>query len=159
VPIDDEHHWKFQIMRAPQPLDREKMKRDMLESMTPDYHHIRTRENRYQQDREEMKTRSVAGLGPIFQNHDNWATEGPGPMQDRSQEHIAYTDKAIFLARQLLLRAVRKVQAGEAPPHVLHAGDDSRMSELVSIQEVVPSSVDWRTFWKTKVVEEPLVRA
>ena len=159
VPIDDTHHWKFQIMRAPQPMDRQKMKQDMLKSMTADYHHVRNRGNRYMQNRDEMRTRSVAGLGPIFQNHDNWATESPGAMQNRAEEHLAYTDKAIFKARQVLLRAIRDLQAGEDPPHVIRNAEQSRIPHLVSLQEVVPNTVDWRTYWQTKMVEEPLVHA
>ncbi len=100
VPIDDTHHWKYQLMFSPKPLDKERLKRDVCSTMTPDYHHIRNRTNRYLQDREEMRIRSIAGLGPVFQNHDNWATESAGPIQDRTHEHPGYTDKAIILARR-----------------------------------------------------------
>jgi hypothetical protein len=94
-----------------------------------------------------MRTRSIAGMGPFFQNHDKWATEGPGSIQDRTQEHLAYTDKAIVLARQLLLRGVRQVQQGGEAPHVVNQAERNRFPHLVSIQEVVPDSVDWHTHW------------
>lgn len=147
VPIDDTHHWKYQIMFSLKPLDKERLKRDVRSTMTPDYHHIRNRANRYLQDRQEMRTRSIAGLGPVFQNHDNWATEGPGPIQDRSQEHPAYTDKAIILARQLLLKAIRQVDEGGEAPHTVRDPERNRFPHLLSIQEVVPDSVGWRTHW------------
>src|SRR5207253_1038484 len=83
VPIDDSHHWKYQIMRSPTPLDRDKLKQDMLLTMTPDYHHLRKRANRYIRD-------------PARNN----------------------------------------------------------LSHLISIQEVVPNSVDWRNHWRTRVAEQ-----
>lgn len=159
VPIDDTHHWKFQIYRGSSPLDLPRMKRDMLQTMTPDYHHLRSRANRYLQNRDEMKVRSIAGLGPVFQNHDNWATESPGSMQNRSQEHVAYTDRAIIKAREVLLRAIRQVQAGNDPPHVIRNPEQKRMSHLVSLQEVIPNSADWRDHWKTHMVPDTFVLA
>jgi phenylpropionate dioxygenase-like ring-hydroxylating dioxygenase large terminal subunit len=150
VPIDDTHHWKYQIMRSATPLDRAKLKQDMLLTMTPDYHHIRNRANRYLQDREEMKSRSIAGLGPVFQNHDNWATEAAGPVQDRPTEHLGYTDKAIAKERQLLLRAIRQVQEGGDPPHLIRSPEQNHLSHLVSLQEVIPNTADWRNHWRTR---------
>lgn len=155
VPIDDLRHWKYQIFWSRTPLDKERMKRDILTTMTPDYRHIRNRGNRYLQGREEMKTRSVAGLGPVFQNHDNWATEGPGPIQDRTQEHLGYTDKAIVMARQLLLLAIHQLEQGLDPPHVVRDPACNRFPHLAAIHEVIPDSVDWRTYWKRYVVEHP----
>ena len=147
VPVDDTHHWKFQLMFSAKPLDKARLKEEVLTAMTPDYHHKRGRANRYLQDRDEMRIRSIAGLGPFFQNHDKWATESPGPIQDRTQEHPAYTDKAILLARQLLLRAIRQVERGAEAPHTVRDPERNAFPHLVSIQEVVPDSVDWRTHW------------
>jgi len=89
VPIDDTHHWKFQIMRSPVPRDRAKLKQDMLLTMTPDYHHLRNRANRYLQDRAEQKVDSFAGIGPIYIDGDNLVTETAGPIVDRGREHLA----------------------------------------------------------------------
>ena len=38
-----------------------------------------------------------------------------GPIVDRSKEHLGTTDRAVILLRQLLLEAVKTVQAGGAP--------------------------------------------
>lgn len=156
VPIDDASHWKYQVMRSPTPLDRAKMKQDLLTTMSPDYHHIRNRANRYLQDRQEMNTRSTAGLGPVFQNHDNWATEGAGPIQDRTIEHLGYTDKAIAMARRLLLRAIEAMQQGGEPPHSVRDPERNCFSHLVCLQKVVPDSVDWRTLWRKEAGEPTL---
>ena len=77
----------------------------MFEGMQPDYTNERNLRNRYLQDREEMRTRSFLGMGPSFPVHDMWATEGEGAIQDRTTEHLGYTDKAVALSRRLLLKA------------------------------------------------------
>src|SRR5581483_6777814 len=120
VPIDDERHWKYMInFNRKQPLDGAEARRGIGIEIGPDYRLRRSRENRYLQDREEMKTRSFIGLGSFFHVHDAMATEGPGRIQDRTQEHTGYTDKAIVMQRLLLLKAINDVQEGRDPPHVI----------------------------------------
>jgi hypothetical protein len=97
-----------------------------------------------------MKSRSIAGLGPVFQNHDNWATEAAGPVQDRTTERLGYTDKAIAKERQLLLRAIRQVQEGGDPPHLIRSHEQNDLSHLVSLQDVIPNTADWRNHWRTR---------
>ena len=105
-------------------------------------------------DREEMKTQTFIGLGRDFVVHDSWATESEGQIYDRTSEHLGYTDKAIIKARQLLLRAIERMQGGGDPPHVIRDPARNNLSHLISIQEVVPNSVDWRNHWRTRVAEQ-----
>jgi hypothetical protein len=101
-----------------------------------------------------MRNRSFAGAGPNFVVHDACAIEGAGPVQDRTQEHLGYTDRAIVAMRQLLLRAVREVEAGREPPHVVRDPNANAFPDIVVRRDMVlPSSADWRGFWERESVE------
>jgi phenylpropionate dioxygenase-like ring-hydroxylating dioxygenase large terminal subunit len=151
VPIDDTHHWKYQIMRREAPLNMDEFIDARAKVVTPDYKHIRNASNRYGQDRQEMQTRSFLGMGEAFQTHDNWATESEGPIQDRTIEHLAYGDQAIIAARRMILGAIRQVQEGEEPPNVVRKLADNAYEHLVTIQEVFPGSDDWHDVWKQRL--------
>lgn len=148
VPVDDTHHWKYQFaFRRSGPLDKQRLKKQYESEMTSDYRLIRNKDNRYLQDREEMKTRTFSGLGTLFAAHDKFAVEGAGPIQDRTAERLGYTDKAIAAARQMMLKAIRDLQEGREPLHVIRDPRANRFDHLVVVSEVLPDSVDWRTFW------------
>ena len=68
--------------------------------------------NRYQQDRASMQTHTFTGMGTNFQVHDAFATESQGPVQNRTEENLVSSDKAIVAARKLILNGIRDVQAG-----------------------------------------------
>ena len=119
--------------------------------MAPDYRLIRNRENRYLQDRESMTTESFNGLGLNFQAHDIVATESPGPIQDRTQEHLATSDRAIGAARKLLVNAIRDVQEGKDPLHVVRDPSKNRFNHLVAMTEVIPAGKDWKDHLKEKI--------
>ena len=113
VPIDDTVHWVYRVQFSRDaPLDHESIRRSRLSPSDP----VRNRANRYRQDREEMKSASFAGLGISFPDQDACTTEGAGPIQDRTQEHLASTDKCLVAGRLMLLRAIRALQAGQDPP-------------------------------------------
>ena len=148
VPMDDTHNWKFMIsfsrVRA---LDQAEMHRHYAANMTADYRLCRNQANRYQQDREEQRTRSYTGMGRFFPAHDAFATEGEGPIQDRTTEHLGYTDKAIILARRQLLRAVEDAQAGRDPQHVVRDPAANHFEHHVVTSVVMPDREDWRALW------------
>jgi phthalate 4,5-dioxygenase oxygenase subunit len=149
VPIDDTHHWKYMItFSRVRPLDKAEFHQPYAEALTPDRRLKRNASNRYQQDREEMKTRSFSGLGSFFPLHDAYATESQGPVQDRMQEHLGYTDKAIIQARRMLLRAIEDVQAGRDPAHVVRDPAANHFEHLVVTSQVMPDREDWRRFWQ-----------
>src|SRR5262245_1147337 len=151
VPIDDTHHWKYTaIFQRSAPLEDREM-HWYRASITPDYHRLRTAANRYGQDREELRIRTWAGLGPTFQDHDGWAVETPGAIQDRTLEHLGSTDKAIVMARLMLLKAIGDVQQGRDPLHVIREPAAVDMPHLAIRSEVIPATVDWRTYWQEPV--------
>ena len=149
VPIDDTHHWKFMFMvRSEGPLPKDALGLTMFEGLKGDYTNERNLRNRYLQDREEMRTRSFLGMGPSFPVHDMWATEGEGAIQDRTTEHLGYTDKAVALSRRLLLRATQQVQDGAEAPHVVREASANVFNHIGAWQEVIPKSEDWSSVWK-----------
>ncbi len=147
VPIDDTHHWKYTfIFRRGGPLDKETTARGRA-GMDDTYHTIRNKSNRYQQDRDEQKTQSYLGMGSIFQIHDLCATEAR-PIQDRSQEHLTRGDSGVIAMRKLLLAAVRDVQEGQDPRHVVRRPEDNSFPDLVTESGMIPEGLDFRDFWK-----------
>jgi len=148
VPIDDTHHWKYTLAftRSAPPPDKDwsHIRAEMIDG----YRFRRNAANRYLQDRESMDTWSYSGLGLVFQIHDTMAVESQGPIQDRTAERLGYGDKAIARGRQLLLQAIRDVQAGRDPRHVVRTPAANDFSHLVVRAEIVPSADDYRTYWK-----------
>jgi hypothetical protein len=79
-----------------------------------------------------MRRQSFAGVGRNFFDHDKLATEvqGPGPIMDRSQEHLGTTDRPLMLMRRLLLQAVRDVAEGHDPQFVERDGAPNALAEM-----------------------------
>lgn len=148
VPIDDTHHWKyiFAFSRA-KPLDDERRNRSRAE-ITPDYRPTRNKANRYQQDRASMQTKTFTGMGVNFQSHDVFATESQGPIQNRTEEHLVSSDKAIVAARKLLLNAIKDVQEGRQPQHVIRDPSTNHFRHLVVMSELIPAATDWKQYVK-----------
>jgi phenylpropionate dioxygenase-like ring-hydroxylating dioxygenase large terminal subunit len=154
VPIDDVQHWKYMIVFSRQaPLDKRMFRERYTGEVTPDFRPNRNRANRYLQNREEMKRKSFAGFGPFFPAHDLFATESQGPIQNRTQEHPVSSDKAILAQRKLLLKAMKDVEEGRDPLHVIRDPKWNRFPHMVVISEVVPGSADWRAYAKKAEAE------
>ncbi|MBM2810765.1 MAG: phthalate 4,5-dioxygenase [Chloroflexi bacterium] len=144
VPIDDEHHWKYvTVFRRDGPVDPEAVRRNRAD-LTDGYRLRRNRGNRYGQDREEMRTKTLLGIGTDFQDHDALATEGEGAIQDRTQEHLASSDRAVVMIRHQLMQAIRQVQSGGEAPHVVRDPAANHFPSLVVFGTTLPESADWR---------------
>jgi len=153
VPIDGMHHWKYSfVYSAGAPLKKELVGRERSE-LGPDYKLIRNEANRFLQDRDAMKSKTYAGMGSGFQAHDAFATASQGPVQDRSEEHLVSSDKAIIAARKLMERAIKDVQEGKEPPHVIRKADANRFPHFLVISDMVPGGNDWKQYTKTLETE------
>jgi phthalate 4,5-dioxygenase len=150
VPIDDTHHWKYSWAHSrTSPLDPSEARGYATNSdLNADYTLARNRTNRYLQDREEMQTTSYLGMGRNFNVHDAYATEGQGPILDRTQEHLGNADKAIVLMRKVLLRSIRELQAGTEPPHLIRDAADNHFPYLGGYTGLLGPAEEWRTVWK-----------
>jgi hypothetical protein len=148
VPIDDTHHWKYAfVFSRERPLDTGLISRGRAE-MTPDYRLRRNKANRYLQDRESMKTQTFSGMGFDVPAQDACVTEGQGPIQDRTQEHLVSSDKVIVAARKLLVKAINDVCEGGDAPHMVREARSNRFSHLVVLSELLPAVTDWREYTK-----------
>ena len=153
VPIDDTHHWKYTfVFSSGRPLKQELLNRERSE-LQSDYRLLRNRANRYLQDRESMKTKTYAGMGHGFQAHDAFATASQGTIQDRTDEHLVSSDKAIVAARKLLEKAIRDVQGGREPPHVVRSPSENRFPDLLVVSDMIPDTSDWKEYTRSLAAE------
>jgi hypothetical protein len=143
VPVDDTRNWKYTLtFNRNRPIARPE---EDLKEVDAEYMPARNRANRYLQDREMMRTANYSGIVG-FRSQDACTTEGAGPIQDRSREHLGTTDKAIVAARKLILQAIRDVQEGKAPAHVITNAQANRFPDMQVISQVISGSVDVKEY-------------
>jgi hypothetical protein len=100
-----------------------------------------------------MKTKTYAGMGPGFQAHDAFATGSQGSIQDRTEEHLVSSDKAIVMTRKLLEKAIRDVQEGRDPAHVARHPSQNRFPHFLVISDMIPNTSDWKDYTKRLELE------
>ena len=112
VPIDNEHCYWYSIFTSfDQPVDKNLMREQRLkEHMLPDYAPLKNAENNYHYDPNEQANKTYTGMGLDINVHDQWAVEGMGPIQDRTQEHLGRSDVAIIRYRRILRKAIADFQ-------------------------------------------------
>lgn len=147
VPIDDTHHWKYSIQFGREIPVNPTIIEGRRTGVTADYRPKRNKANRYLQSREELKTFGFAGLGSSFYDHDTCATEGEGPILDRTQEHLGFTDRGVIAMRSHMLGAIKDVQKGLDPPGVVRDPASNRFPELVVASGKVHTGDIWRQHW------------
>jgi phthalate 4,5-dioxygenase len=143
VPIDDESHWRYDFYYdARQGVDTDRLRAKVAAEIGPDFMPLRTRANRYLQNREEMRRDTFSGMGTHFPSHDLFAVESPGPIHDRTREHLASSDAAIVAARRMILNAIRDLGAGKEPPLVIRSANQNVFNDLVVMAALVGKDVD-----------------
>jgi len=143
VPINDHSHWRFDFYySAGEPIDREMLTKKVQAEVGPGYQPVRTKENRYLQDRSEMKVKTFAGMGVHFPSHDVFAVETPGSIHDRTREHLATTDVAIITARRMMLNAIRELQKGKEAPLFVKDGEANDFCDVVVLAALIPQELD-----------------
>ena len=145
VPIDDTRSWWYAIFSAfEQKVDKKTMREDRLQLYSvPDYMPRLNRSNNYGFDAKEQRTQTYTGMGMDINVHDTWAVESPGPVQDRTVEHLGVADKAIITNRRLLLQAIEAVAKGGTAPFSAANGD----ANPLAIDTVGPAA-DWQSCWR-----------
>jgi phthalate 4,5-dioxygenase oxygenase subunit len=144
VPIDDQSHCRFEfIYRHNEPLDKEFFRRTKGEAIGPDKRHIRRAENRYMQDRDEMKRDDTfCGMGRYIPAQDAYAIETQGAIQDRTKEHLGTTDVVIIEVRKALLDAIRRMEAGEEAPGLLRDPAENQFPDFICTADFIPDNED-----------------
>ncbi len=145
VPVDDENCYWYAIFTSfRDPVNKDEMRRQRLELYTlPDYKPRVNRHNDWGYNAHEQKTQTFTGMGADINVHDNWAVESQGRVHDRTREHLGQTDKAIMAYRRVLLDAIAKAEAGEAP--LLSRPNGHELP--VTIDGVAPANA-WDNYWR-----------
>jgi phenylpropionate dioxygenase-like ring-hydroxylating dioxygenase large terminal subunit len=150
VPVDDTKHYWYAIFTSfGEPVDKAEMRRQRLALyQLPDYVPNRNKTNDYGFDPNEQAHDTFTGMGPDINVHDQWACESMGAIQDRTQEHLGSSDKAIAAYRKLLRQALDRQGRGEAPPMVLDAADAATITGPAAVDGIGPSD-DWQSYWQS----------
>ena len=74
------------------------------------------------------RTRSYSGIKAVIPaEQDGCATESMGPIYDRTQEHLGYSDKTIIALRKVLLASGKKCAGGTGAPASSHRPETQRL--------------------------------
>jgi phthalate 4,5-dioxygenase len=147
VPIDDTHcYWYAMFTSFTAPIDKQQMREQRLKLYTlPDYKPRVGKHNRYGFDAKEQLTQTYTGMGADINVHDQWAVESPGPIQDRTREHLGTSDKAIMMYRKQLLGAMQSLTGSvkmELKP------DEALKITGPATLDVIAPAQSWSTFWQ-----------
>ena len=150
VPIDDENCYRYSFTTEPPtpaqaiggppffsvpgyPYDKQTRAGGVI---SRDYH----LGNDFQIDRDSQRSATYSGVMD-FVSQDLMVTESMGPIYDRTEEHLASTDRAIVHMRTLLLEAARAVDEGQPAPA---AGFDGNYRAIRSAEKILDVGEDWR---------------
>jgi len=149
VPVDDTHCYWYAIFTSfTGPVDKQQMRGQRLALYTlPDYKPRVNRDSHWGYDPEEQRTATYTGMGKDINVHDQWAVESPGPIQDRTREHLGSTDKGIIAYRRMLVDAIEKNAAGETPLMVLDEATAATLTGPASIDGIGPAD-SWDEYWR-----------
>lgn len=147
VPIDDETcYWVSVFTSFHKPVDKELMREQRLkEHRLPDYAPLKNRENQYHYDPAEQENLTYTGMGLDINVHDQWAVEGMGAIQDRTQEHLGRSDAAIIRYRRMLRQAIADLAA--ARPEALPMQNAADVREVVGplSNDAIAPTPEWQS--------------
>lgn len=149
VPIDDTHcYWYALFTSFTGPVNKEQMRAQRLELYElPEYTSRKNKRNNYGFDINEQMTETYTGMGHDINVHDQWAVESQGPIQNRTREHLAASDKCIYTYRRMLVKAIESTLAGEEKALMLLNEEEARqVTGPASIDGIGPRSQE-KTYW------------
>jgi phthalate 4,5-dioxygenase oxygenase subunit len=142
VPIDDEHTATYSVRYGSQPIPQESRWREtgwddpeMFDAATGN---IRISRGDYRQKRQLMAENFSGYRGIAVE--DAAICVSQGPILDRSQEHLIYSDLAVIRFRRRLLDSVGRMERGEAP-----VGVAVDASLITAIDAPRPVDAHWRS--------------
>ncbi len=145
VPVDDEScYWYGMFTDFRKRTDKRTMREQRIQLYDlPDYRPKRGKANGYGYNPVEQRTKTYTGMGMDINVHDNWAVESPGPIFDRTREHLGASDRAITANRKLLMAAIDAVEKGSSPTI------DLATCEAPLAVDTLAVAGDWRAHWRT----------
>ncbi|NDA46251.1 MAG: phthalate 4,5-dioxygenase [Alphaproteobacteria bacterium] len=155
VPIDDYSHCTFEfIYRHNEPLDKPALLKFREANVGPDKRYIRREENRYLQDREELKSnRSFSGMGDYFPAHDAFAIETQGSIRNRMKENLGASDVVITAITRMLLNGVQDVQDGKDAPGLVRSNPEDFLKDFLCIEAPIEPHEDGPAYVKRALAE------
>ncbi|MFA5976555.1 MAG: Rieske 2Fe-2S domain-containing protein [Elusimicrobiota bacterium] len=140
VPIDDQHHWRWEfIFHRSGNLDKESLAAQYRSEKGEGDRMRRKADNLYSQDRDSMRGEAYLGLGECFSVHDIAITQSQGTIHQQSNEHLSSSDIAIMRARRMLDEAAKIVAEGGDPRGVVRSEAENDFSDLVVITGEIES--------------------
>jgi hypothetical protein len=138
VPIDDERcYWYALFVSFGAAVDREVMRAQRVAQVElPEYRPRTSAANRWGYDAEEQRTSTYTGMGNDINVHDQWAVESPGPIYDRSTEHLTPTDVGVRTHRRMFLAAIDD----PSPSRLIGRSDPSALRGPPAIDAVTTSN-------------------
>ena len=149
VPVDDEHcmvyNWVYTLGHEPLTEESTYKHGDLAYEIVDIHNGFRSSwdySNDYGIDREVQKAMTYTGIpcdprvGANLQ--DRAIQESMGPQADRENEHLGTSDRAIIMARRMLLQATATVADGGDPP-----GVGASYYKIRAIEKVLPADVVW----------------
>jgi phthalate 4,5-dioxygenase oxygenase subunit len=134
VPVDDQHHWRWEfIFHRSGQLDKQALIRQYESEKAEGDRMWRAKDTLYSQDRESMQGKAYLGLGECFSVHDIAITQSQGVVHQQADEHLSSSDIAIVRARRMLDEAVDEVMAGRDPRGVVRTDADNDFRDMVVI--------------------------
>ena len=141
VPIDDTHSWRYDFGYLDRPAnDADWGRRKDLDG---EYRKLANASNDYLQDREKQRRENFTGMGS-FLTHDSCMTESMGPRYDRTQEYLGMSDLAVVTVRRALLNAVKGLDKGKEPPHLVHDPAKNQFPDVDTFDMTIAKGQDWR---------------
>lgn len=138
VPIDDvRSYWYAMFTSFGDPVDQTTM-REQREALyeLPDYIPKVGKQNNYGFDPDEQRTRTYTGMGDDINVHDQWAVESPGPIADRTKEHLGQSDIAIVMYRRMLRAAITAIEENATPHATLGPDEGANIRGPVAIDTI-----------------------
>ena len=145
VPVDDEHcYWYSMFTSFDKPVDKQMMREQRLkEHRLPDYAPIKNKRNQYGYNPDEQSSLTYTGMGMDINVHDQWAVESPGPIQDRTKEHLGKTDVGISLNRRKLRDAISQLKEGNETALPMRDGMDVTALTGPLSNDAIASTENW----------------
>ncbi len=150
VPVDDENcYWYSMFTSFGDPMNKNLMREQrMKEHRLPDYAPLKNKRNNYGYDPAEQARETYTGMGMDINVHDQWAVESPGPIFDRTKEHLGKTDVGIIKYRKILREAIASLNDNGDALKMQNGGTED-ITGPISV-DAIGQDADWSKVYEAQ---------
>ncbi|MDG1211836.1 MAG: aromatic ring-hydroxylating dioxygenase subunit alpha [Paracoccaceae bacterium] len=150
VPVDDENcYWYSMFTSFGDPMNKNLMREQrMKEHRLPDYAPLKNKRNNYGYDPAEQARETYTGMGMDINVHDQWAVESPGPIFDRTKEHLGKTDVGIIKYRKILREAIASLDDNGDALKMQNGGTED-ITGPISV-DAIGQDADWSKVYEAQ---------